>query len=240
MDEAWIQQSLSRLETLETYKAQVQASGQAVDLSEVDAEIAALYEVLESAAEPEPAAQPEPATPFAASSPFEQPAYAPPVSPAMHAQAAPMSEAERTKTLEELHKLQGELSALQGESPCVVVEDEPCVRSLMRLMLQRAGYTVLEAEDGVQALELAAAHGPDLDLLVTDVVMPRMSGPQVADALRAARPGLSVIFISGYTGDAMLRHGVGELPTPFLQKPFTMTDLTRKVRQVLDQRAATV
>jgi hypothetical protein len=91
MDEAWIQQSLSRLETLETYKAQVQASGQAVDLSEVDAEIAALYEVLESAAEPEPAAQLEPATPFAASSPFEQPAYAPPVSPAMHAQAAPMS-----------------------------------------------------------------------------------------------------------------------------------------------------
>jgi two-component system cell cycle sensor histidine kinase/response regulator CckA len=137
-------------------------------------------------------------------------------------------------------RTQDALAAPRGRETVLIVEDEPRVRSLMRLMLQRAGYTVLEAEDGVQAVELAAAHGPDLDLLVTDVVMPRMSGPQVADALRAARPGLSVIFISGYTGDAMLRHGVGEPTTPFLQKPFTMTDLTRKVRQVLDQRAATV
>ena len=138
------------------------------------------------------------------------------------------------------HRTRGTLATPRGRETVLVVEDEPRVRSLMRLMLQRAGYTVLEAEDGVQAVELAAAHGPDLDLLVTDVVMPRMSGPQVADALRAARPGLSVIFISGYTGDAMLRHGVGERATPFLQKPFTMTDLTRKVRQVLDQRAAIV
>ena len=86
MDEAWIQQSLARLEQLEGYKAQVQAGGYAVDLSEVDAEIAALYEVLESAAEPEPEPPPPPppqpyvAPHFAASNPFEQPSYAPPVS----------------------------------------------------------------------------------------------------------------------------------------------------------------
>ena len=94
MDEAWIQQSLARLEQLETYKAQVQATGQAVDFSEIDAEIAALYEVLESAAgdgaEAAPPA-PEPATPFAAS-PFEQqPTYAPPMSPAMHSPAPVMA-----------------------------------------------------------------------------------------------------------------------------------------------------
>jgi hypothetical protein len=92
MDEAWIQQSLARLESLEAYKAQVQQSGHAVDLSEVDAEIAALYEVLESAAGESEPQQQQPASPFAAAtSPFEQPAYAPPMSPAMQAPAPVMA-----------------------------------------------------------------------------------------------------------------------------------------------------
>jgi CheY-like chemotaxis protein len=126
------------------------------------------------------------------------------------------------------------LAAPQGCETVLVVEDEPQVRSLMRLMLRRAGYTVLVAKDGAQAVELVAQHGPALDLLITDVVMPGMSGRQVADTVRATYPSLPVLFISGYTDDAMVRHGIAEADTPFLQKPFTMSDLTRKVRKVLD------
>ena len=128
------------------------------------------------------------------------------------------------------------LATPRGRETVLVVEDEPPVRSLMRLMLERAGYTVLVAEDGPRAVELAALHGPDLDLLITDVAMPGMSGRQVADTVRATYPTLSVLYISGYTDDAMVRFGIAEADTPFLQKPFTMTDLTRKVRQVLDSQ----
>ena len=126
------------------------------------------------------------------------------------------------------------LAAPRGRETVLIVEDEPRVRSLMRVMLKRAGYTVLVAQDGAQALQLAAEHGPALDLLITDVVMPGMSGRQVVDRVRASYPTLPVLFISGYTDDAMVRHGIAEADTPFLQKPFTMSDLTRKVRQVLD------
>ena len=128
----------------------------------------------------------------------------------------------------------GALATPRGRETVLVAEDEPQVRSLMQVMLQRAGYTVLVAEDGAKAVELAAQHGSSLDLLITDVVMPGMSGRQVADTVRATCPALSVLFISGYTDDAIVRHGIAEAGAPFLQKPFTMSDLTRKVRQVLD------
>jgi CheY-like chemotaxis protein len=113
------------------------------------------------------------------------------------------------------------------------VEDEENVRSLVRQMLASNGYTVLTAGDGVDAITLCERLEGELDLLITDVVMPGMSGPAVAERLVAMRPGLKVLFVSGYTDDAVLRHGVREGSTPFLQKPFTLDRLLEKVREAL-------
>jgi YesN/AraC family two-component response regulator len=92
---------------------------------------------------------------------------------------------------------------------------------------------VLQAADGREAVALCAMHDGPLHLLVTDVVMPGMSGSQVAEALQAARPGLKVLFLSGYTDDAMIRHGLMRQEIAFLQKPFTVDALARKVRETL-------
>lgn len=124
-----------------------------------------------------------------------------------------------------------------GTETILLVEDEEAVRALARLMLQISGYHVLVAASGFEALQVAAAHRGQIDLLVTDVVMPGMSGRQVAEALRRSNPSLQVLFMSGYTDDAVVRHGVLEAETAFLQKPFTMHDLTCKIREVLDQPA---
>ena len=121
-----------------------------------------------------------------------------------------------------------------GEETILLVEDEPMVRELSRRALQGRGYTVLTAEDGEAALVAAGAHRGPLDLLLTDVVMPRMGGREVAERLRQRLPGLRVLYMSGYTDDAVVRHGVIEESAPFLQKPFTPDELAGKVREVLD------
>lgn len=122
----------------------------------------------------------------------------------------------------------------RGAETVLVAEDEEAIRGLVRLALQSHGYTVLEASDGEEALRIGLEHPGPVHLLLTDVVMPKMSGRQLADILTAARPEIKVLYVSGYTDDAVVRHGVLESGTPFLQKPFTPVVLTRKMREVLD------
>ncbi len=117
----------------------------------------------------------------------------------------------------------------------LLVEDEEGVRSLSRQVLQGCGYTVLEARDGAEALRLCAEHEGPVHLLVTDVVMPQFGGRILAERLMGVKPGMKVLYLSGYTDDAVVRHGVLEAETAFLQKPFTPGILAQKVREVLDQ-----
>jgi two-component system, cell cycle sensor histidine kinase and response regulator CckA len=108
------------------------------------------------------------------------------------------------------------------------------VRRLVAEILEPTGYSVLQAGDGPSALELLRRHTGTLDLLVTDVVMPGMSGPDVAGAVAAMRPGTQVLYISGYTDASVGQHGMLEAGIAFLQKPFDADTLTRKVRELLD------
>ena len=121
-----------------------------------------------------------------------------------------------------------------GVESILLVEDEAVVRHLVAEILESSGYTVLQAADGPSALELLRRHTGTVDLLVTDVVMPGMSGPEVANAVTAMRPGTQVLYISGYTDSAIGHHGVLEPGIAFLQKPFSADDLTRKVRSIFD------
>ena len=127
-----------------------------------------------------------------------------------------------------------------GEETILLVEDELVVRRLVAEILESNGYSVLQAGDGPSALELLRRHTGPLDLLVTDVVMPGMSGPDVAGAVAAMRPGTQVLYISGYTDSSVGHHGVLEPGVAFLQKPFAADVLTRKVREVLDDVAVPV
>ena len=122
-----------------------------------------------------------------------------------------------------------------GHETVLLVEDEYAVRSLVRHVLADGGYSVLEAHDGREALRICARQADPIDLLITDVVMPEMSGQQLAATAIAAHPNLRVLFLSGYTEEAVLRHGVLPEKVHFLQKPFTASALTRKVREVLDE-----
>jgi PAS domain S-box-containing protein len=124
-----------------------------------------------------------------------------------------------------------------GTETVLLVEDEDAVRSLARVVLQRAGYTVLAASDGVEALEVSARHPSSLDLLVTDVVMPRLGGRQLAEILNRLHPRMRVLYLSGYTDDTVVRSGILKQQAPFLHKPFTLPGLMQKIRAVLDARA---
>jgi CheY-like chemotaxis protein len=123
--------------------------------------------------------------------------------------------------------------AQQGTETLLVVEDEEALRESIRDFLGSLGYTVLAAQSGQQALSIASEHHGPIDLLVTDVVMPKMSGGELSQMLTRLRPGLKTIFMSGYTDDAVVRHGVGEAGVAFLQKPFSLSTLARKVRNVI-------
>ncbi len=116
----------------------------------------------------------------------------------------------------------------------LVVEDETSVRELVCEILRAEGYTVLEAADGAGALEQLASHDGEVKLLVTDVVLPRMGGPEVAERLQRERPGLKVLYMSGYSDDVRFRHGVEDASAPYLPKPFTPDALVTRVRELLD------
>jgi two-component system cell cycle sensor histidine kinase/response regulator CckA len=123
---------------------------------------------------------------------------------------------------------------LRGTETVLVAEDAAAVRAVVKGVLAHYGYTVLEAADGRSALELGTRHGGPVHLLVSDVIMPEMSGRQLAERLKERRPELKVLFVSGYTDDAITRHGILEPGIAFLQKPFTPDALASKVRMVLD------
>ncbi|HXC63578.1 MAG TPA: ATP-binding protein [bacterium] len=125
----------------------------------------------------------------------------------------------------------------RGTETILVAEDDEQVRRLACKALRKAGYHVLEARSGDHALEQDGLLPGPLDLLLSDVVMPRMGGRQLAEALAARRPGLKVLFMSGYTENSIVHHGILEKGVSFLQKPFTPDGLARKVRDVLDGAA---
>ncbi|HLZ08013.1 MAG TPA: ATP-binding protein, partial [Chloroflexota bacterium] len=124
--------------------------------------------------------------------------------------------------------------SFRGTETILLVEDEERVRDLARTALVGAGYRVLEAAGGESALRLIADSAQPIDLLVTDVVMPGLNGRQLAERLLEPYPAMKVLYVSGYTFDLVVRHGVFESGVAFLQKPFTPSSLTRKVREVLD------
>jgi len=123
---------------------------------------------------------------------------------------------------------------LTGTETVLVVEDESAVRNLVRNVLQRNGYTVLDANHGEEALRIAIRHEGIIHVMVTDVVLPHMSGRQLAQRMATIRSDIKVLYMSGYTDNAIVRHGVLDLGIAFLQKPFTTEALLRKVREVLD------
>ncbi|MGA7919605.1 MAG: CHASE4 domain-containing protein [Candidatus Acidiferrales bacterium] len=127
-----------------------------------------------------------------------------------------------------------------GSETILFVEDELSVRELVTEYLTARGYHVLEAPDGLKALEIATEHDGEIQLLITDVVMPHLSGRELASRVTARRPRLKVLYISGYTDDSIFRHGVLEGGMAFLQKPFNLKALAAKVREVLEGVPAAV
>ena len=124
-------------------------------------------------------------------------------------------------------------SSAGGDETILICEDEALVRDLLREMLVRAGYTVLVAEDGLEALEIAQSHPEAIDLLLTDLVMPNLNGKQLADQMKEGRPETKVLFLSGYADDVI----PGEMPADIelLPKPFSTTTLLNTVRRTLDR-----
>jgi nitrogen-specific signal transduction histidine kinase/ActR/RegA family two-component response regulator len=128
--------------------------------------------------------------------------------------------------------------AYLGAETILLVEDEEGVRSLIQLVLRRSGYTVLEAHNAEEALKLCESLTSPIHLLLTDLILPRMTGRELAERIGALRPGIRTLFMSGYTDDEILKHGVLDSRKAFLQKPFSMESMLQKIREVLRQAAA--
>jgi PAS domain S-box-containing protein len=124
----------------------------------------------------------------------------------------------------------------KGTETVLLVEDEDGVRALGKAVLQSGGYKVLEARNGQEAIRVAQEHAGPIHILVTDMVMPRMSGRQLVDLLAPMRPKMGILFVSGYTDEVVLRHDLLGAGVAFLEKPFTPISLARKIREVLDTK----
>lgn len=120
----------------------------------------------------------------------------------------------------------------RGNETILLVDDEPMVRGLIERILRGRGYTVLSAASPQEGLRLSREH--DVDAIVTDVMMPLMSGPELVAELRLERPQLRALFISGYTSEVVVEVGLGEDEVAFLQKPFTAAAIASRLRQLLD------
>jgi len=125
-----------------------------------------------------------------------------------------------------------------GCETLLLAEDENAVRHSTGEFLTRCGYTVLEAENGEEALRVSRDYGDPIHMMISDVVMPKMSGPVLAEHISAERPHIKVLFVSGYAEDTVLRHGKIDVSAHFLQKPFCLSVLARKVRETLDTDAS--
>ena len=122
----------------------------------------------------------------------------------------------------------------RGTETLLLVEDEAAVRSSARRLLERHGYTVIEARHGAEALRIIEAGDRAVDLVITDVVMPEMGGRELVERLRTRHPGVKVLFMSGYSERAVASDGVMPPGTGFVEKPFTIEQLTRRTRELLD------
>ena len=124
---------------------------------------------------------------------------------------------------------------LTGSETILIVEDDDKVRNLACEILEPQGYTILEAQNGIEALRVSEGYRDQIHLMITDVVMPGMGGREIEERLRPLRPDMKVIYMSGYTDNAILHHGVLSPEIEFLQKPISSETLKRKVREVLDR-----
>ncbi|HKE24279.1 MAG TPA: chemotaxis protein CheB [Bryobacteraceae bacterium] len=140
----------------------------------------------------------------------------------------------RVEAPETVAEIPGGGGAIDGTETILLVEDERAVRELERRFLEMRGYKVLEASDGREALRISRTHQEPIHLLITDVVMPKMSGREVALQLASERPDMKVLYMSGHTEEAIVDHGVLQEGMEFLQKPFQQEDLMRRVRKILD------
>jgi PAS domain S-box-containing protein len=131
-----------------------------------------------------------------------------------------------------------EKESLEGSETVLLVEDEASVRELARRILEAYSYTVLAASDSEDALRICETHGGNIHLMLTDVVMPGTSGRELAQLVATNHPEITVLYMSGYTDDAIVQHGVLGADTPFLQKPFSPVALARKVRETIDKKRA--
>ena len=120
-----------------------------------------------------------------------------------------------------------------GGETVLIVEDEPAMREVTRRILSRSGYNVIAAASGHEAIEIAASHTGDIDVLLTDVVMPRMLGKEAAERIRALRPGVKVLFMSGYAQGVLDSQGVVEVGVNLIQKPFSEAQLLATLGQII-------
>jgi len=139
------------------------------------------------------------------------------------------------KEATEVQKEQTSPDDLTGSETILIVEDDDALRKLAREILEPQGYSILEAQNGIEALKVSEEHGDQIHLMITDAVMPQIGGRELEERLRPLRPDLKVIYMSGYTDNAILHHGVLSPEIEFLQKPISSEALKRKVREVLDQ-----
>ena len=138
----------------------------------------------------------------------------------------------------EVARLQRDLGSdtSSGRQTILVVEDEESVRSLAVLALTRLGYQVLEAENGIEGLEIIEKHSGKIPLVMTDVVMPQMGGPELAEKIIQRYPEIRLVFISGYTDQEIISRRINGKKIDFIQKPFSLNEFSRKIRTILDKR----
>ena len=140
---------------------------------------------------------------------------------------------------EEARSAEGESGGValpSGRETVLVVEDEESVRDVLHQMLEANGYRVLVAQDGAEAFRIVDAHAGAIHLLVTDVIMPGMTGPNVVERITPKHPEMKVLYISGYTEEAISRHGVMSPGTAFLSKPIGAATFLSKIRELMDRR----